>query len=64
MNRVGDMRRLILIAFRLLILVWLITWMILGAYQGKLPAGVIWAMFSLSAWWLVGQTSKEGKRPG
>jgi hypothetical protein len=58
------MQRLMRIAFRLLILACLITWITWGTYQGKLPSGVIWATFSLTAWWLVGRTSKEGKRPG
>lgn len=56
------MRRLIVIAIWMLILTWLVAWMSWSTDQGELPSGAIWAMFSLTAWWIIGYTSKEGKR--
>lgn len=58
------MRRLIIIAIWMLILTWLLAWMSWSTDRGDLPNGAIWAMFSLGAWWLLGASSREGKRRG
>lgn len=54
------MRRLIVVAIWMLILIWLVAWMNWSTDQGELPSEAIWAVFSLTAWWIVGYTSKAG----
>jgi len=46
----------------LLALVWVAGWVIWAAYRDELPGGLLWALFALIAWWLVGGASKEGRR--
>jgi hypothetical protein len=60
----GNMRRLITLAFWMLILGWLIAWLSWATDKGQMPSGALWAMFSLTAWWIVGAASKEDKRRG
>jgi hypothetical protein len=60
----GNMRRLIILAFWMLILGWLIAWLSWATDKGEMPSGALWAMFSLTAWWIVGAASREGKRRG
>jgi len=58
------MRRLIVLAFWMLILAWLIAWVTWVTYQGDVPVGAAWALIALTAWWLVGSASREGRRNG
>jgi hypothetical protein len=58
------MRRLIVIAIWMLVLTWLLAWMRWSTDRGELPSGAIWAVSSLGAWWLLGASSREGKRRG
>ncbi len=58
------MHRLIAMAVWTLILAWLIAWLGWATNQGELPSGALWAIFSLTAWWIVGLTNREGKRRG
>lgn len=64
LKRGGIMRRLMVFAIWMLVLAWLAAWMSGSTDQGELPSGAVWAMFSLGAWWLLGASSREGKRRG
>jgi hypothetical protein len=64
LKRGGIMRRLIVIAIWMLVLTWLLAWMRWSTDRGELPSGAIWAVSSLGAWWLLGASSREGKRRG
>lgn len=58
------MRRFIILAIWTLILGWLIAWVSWAKDSGEMPSGALWATFSLTAWWIVGAVSREGKRGG
>jgi len=62
-RREGDgVQRMVSLVLWLLALAWVVGWVMLAAYRDELPGGLLWALFALIAWWLVGGASKEGRR--
>ena len=61
--REGDgVQRIVSFGLWLLALVWVVGWMVWAAYREELPGDLLWVLFALIAWWLVGGASKEGRR--
>ena len=56
------MRRVIVFTLWILILAWILAWLGWTTQRGEPSNGPLWAIFSLSTWWVIGATDRKGKR--